>query len=359
MIKVAQYHTSIVEADAIGYSISALHSIFENVGLDSRLYCLDHMVRSRAGPDPVSELLQPDIRSPRPDLTIIHYSFHDDIAVQLASLPGRKIFVYHNITPGYFFEREDMPGMAGLAAACNEGRAQLARLAPLIEASVGVSDYNSDELRDVGFRNVRTIPVFVNTDYFRSDVLDMATFETIRGGAATNIAFVGRFVPNKAIEDVISVLARYKQMFGPDIHLHLIGKIWDQAYYASLMDHAARNNVIDLVRTYIGLEQVKLKTVFNAVDALVSMSRHEGFMVPVVEAFAAGCPVIARAAGAVAETMGEGGFLLPDADIDCAAGLIRMLKQNGDLRDRVIAGQRRRAFDFRAEKTARSWLGML
>ncbi len=359
MPKVIQYHPSIIEADAIGYSISALHAVLLEAGIESELYCADERALPFTDLKPVSALLNMGAQEKGPDILIIHYSFHDDVAIRLAQLPGRKIIYYHNITPGHFFERPGMEQMAWLSHACNEARAQLGGMNNLFDVSIGASEYSCIELRERGFRNVTTIPVFVNTEYFKSDLLDMEMFSAIRAKASTNIAFVGRFVPNKAIEDVISVLAQYKRMFGPDINLHLIGKIWDQQYYSSLLAHAANNGVLDLIRTHIALEPVKLKTIFSAVDAFVSMSQHEGFMVPVIEAFAAGCPVIARDAGAVGDTMGEGGFLLPDADTQLAASLVRMLKLDQGLRERVIAGQRRRAFHFRTENTARTWLKTL
>ena len=41
-------------------------------------------------------------------------------------------------------------------------------------------------------------------------------------------------------------------------------------------------------------------------------SRHEGYCVPIIEALEARLPIVARAAGAVPETTGGAGLLLPD-----------------------------------------------
>jgi glycosyltransferase involved in cell wall biosynthesis len=46
----------------------------------------------------------------------------------------------------------------------------------------------------------------------------------------------------------------------------------------------------------------------RAADAFLCMSEHEG-MVPIIEAFYVGLPVVAFAAGAVPQTMGEAGVL--------------------------------------------------
>ena len=50
---------------------------------------------------------------------------------------------------------------------------------------------------------------------------------------------------------------------------------------------------------------------FRSADVLVTASEHEGFLVPLVEAFAFEKPTIARAHAAIPETMGDAGLLLP------------------------------------------------
>ncbi len=287
---------------------------------------------------------------------IVHFSFYDDIVERLASLPLKKIFVYHNITPGSFFARE---GIEWLANACDGAREQLKKFSGQFDLAIGDSLFNSDELLSLNFDKVRTIPVFVNTDFFSSQDLDEVFLSEIVEKCETNMVFVGRFVPNKGFLNTISTLSEYVRMFGTDVNLHLVGKIWDQNYYRRLMAHAAELGVADLIRTHIGLDALKLKTLLATADAFVSMSEHEGFMVPVLEAFAAGCPVIANGAGAVRETMGFGGFVLDQPDPVLAAGLVRTIKMDSVLRDRIVRGQARRAFDFRPEKTFGLWLEAL
>ena len=53
-----------------------------------------------------------------------------------------------------------------------------------------------------------------------------------------------------------------------------------------------------------------LAAYFAAADVYLSLSVHEGFGVPLVEAMAAGVPVVARGVGAVAETVGDAALLL-------------------------------------------------
>src|SRR5207253_7391200 len=85
----------------------------------------------------------------------------------------------------------------------------------------------------------------------------------------------------------------------------------------------------------------------------VSLSEHEGFCVPLVEAMAADVPVLAYAAAAVPDTLGGAGIQFAPKDLEQAAELLGALAFDDDLRARVIAGQRRRLQDFGTERMTR------
>ncbi|HEX9369140.1 MAG TPA: glycosyltransferase, partial [Vicinamibacterales bacterium] len=97
-------------------------------------------------------------------------------------------------------------------------------------------------------------------------------------------------------------------------------------------------------------------------DAYVSLSEHEGFCVPLVEAMAADVPIVAYAAGAVPETLGGAGILFAPKDLEVAAELLGSVVYDRDVRARVIEGQRQRLRDFapaRIEQRLHQVLGML
>ena len=62
-----------------------------------------------------------------------------------------------------------------------------------------------------------------------------------------------------------------------------------------------------------------LAAFYRWADVYVSLSEHEGFCVPLVEAMAADVPVLAYAAGAVPETLGGAGVLFAPKDLELAA----------------------------------------
>jgi glycosyltransferase involved in cell wall biosynthesis len=89
------------------------------------------------------------------------------------------------------------------------------------------------------------------------------------------------------------------------------------------------------------------------------MSEHEGFCIPLLEAMAAGVPVLAYAAGAVPETLGGSGVLVREKDYPRIAEMMAALLADGPLRAGVIARQRERlaAFDPAAlERRLRGYL---
>ena len=80
---------------------------------------------------------------------------------------------------------------------------------------------------------------------------------------------------------------------------------------------------------------------FELADIYLSLSEHEGFGVPILEAFYKKIPVIAFDAGAVGETMNGGGVLVQDKDFFRIAALVDVLVRDRELRGAVIRGQLR------------------
>jgi glycosyltransferase involved in cell wall biosynthesis len=81
----------------------------------------------------------------------------------------------------------------------------------------------------------------------------------------------------------------------------------------------------------------------------VSLSEHEGFCAPLVEAMTMDVPVLAYGAAAVPETLGGAGVSFAPKDLEIAAEWLDALVYDEPLRQAVLRGQRRRAaaFDLR------------
>src|SRR5215211_5061482 len=85
---------------------------------------------------------------------------------------------------------------------------------------------------------------------------------------------------------------------------------------------------------------------YRSASVYVSMSEHEGFCAPLVEAMAADVPILAYSAAAVPETLGGAGVQFAPKDLEYAAELAGALAFDEALRKDVLAGQRKRLHDF-------------
>jgi glycosyltransferase involved in cell wall biosynthesis len=97
----------------------------------------------------------------------------------------------------------------------------------------------------------------------------------------------------------------------------------------------------------------ELAAYYQHAAVYISLSEHEGFCAPLLEAMAADVPVLAYAAAAVPETLGGAGVQFAPKDLEYAAELLGALAFDDDLRAKVLAGQRRRLADFGDDRITR------
>ena len=248
-----------------------------------------------------------------------------------ASLPGRRVLQYHNITPAHFFAAYD-PQLFRLAAL---GRRELATLAGRVDLALGDSDFNRQELESLGFRPTGVLPIAVDTERITSAPRRPA-LEKILSDGLINILFVGRIVPNKRIEDHIRLAEIYKRYVDSYYRFVFVGR-YDAvpSYYAQIRALVHEYKMLPDRFWFTGpVPDEDLGAFYRWADVYVSLSEHEGFCVPLVEAMAADVPVLAYAAGAVPETLGGAGMLFSPKDLEHAAELMGMLVYDRSVRRR-------------------------
>ena len=155
-------------------------------------------------------------------------------------------------------------------------------------------------------------------------------------------------IPNKRIEDVIRWFHAYKRWFNPRSRLLLVGSHGGfERYLAMLHQFIATLGAADV--HFLGhVTNEELVAYYEVADVFLCASEHEGFCVPLMEAFHMGVPVIAYAATAVPATMDGGGVLVHDKDPIGVAALIHEI-----VTDQRPAGSHR----LRAGRGARSAAG--
>ena len=324
--------------DAVGDSARAVRDLLRARGHASELYALT-----------VDEDLQDDVRvfadpdARRGDVTILHFAVPSPMSEALAGFSGRRVIQYHNITPAHFFAQYD-PEIFRIAAV---GRTELAGLVGNVDLALGDSAYNQRELEQLGFERTGLFPIVVNTDRIQLGEPNPALEESLDDGLA-NILFVGRIAPNKRLEDHIRLAEHFKRYVDTDYRFIFVGRT-DAVprYYATIRALMLEYEMPADRFLFVGsVPDDELAVYYHTAKAYVSLSDHEGFCVPLVEAMAADVPILAYGATAVPETLGGAGVCFTPKDLEYAAELLGMLVYDDVLRDRVIAGQRRRLNDF-------------
>jgi L-malate glycosyltransferase len=326
------------KGDAIGDSARRVRDILRAAGHQSELYALtiDDELRGDVLPFAADG-------ARRGDVTIFHFALPSAMTEAFATLERGRVLQYHNITPAQFFAPYD-PGLFRLAAL---GRRELATLVGRVELALGDSEFNREELEQVGFDRTGVMPIAVNTERI-TDAPRRPALEKILSDGLINILFVGRIVPNKRIEDHIRLAEVYKRYVDSYYRFIFVGR-YDglPRYYAQVRALIDEYRMLPDRFWFTGpVPDADLAAFYRWADVYVSLSEHEGFCVPLVEAMAANVPVLAYAAGAVPETLGGAGVLFTPKDLELAAEAMGMLVYDRPFRQSVLEGQRRRLLDF-------------
>jgi glycosyltransferase involved in cell wall biosynthesis len=267
------------------------------------------------------------------EVLLVHYSAYAPRLAGVMELPNRKLLLSHNVTPARWLWDHD----ATAAIQCSLGRRQLPRFAARADVVAGVSAYNAAELG--------------------SDTVIPILFEPRRPEAATatsapTLLFVGRLAPHKRQDELIRVLALLRSDRLPDARLVLVGEPLNAAYRAALRE-LAEQIAPGAVTIESGLGDDELAQRYAGASVFVSLSEHEGFCVPLLEAFDAGVPVVARPSGAVPEVAGGAALLCDDRDPAVLAELIALAIEDGELRDELRSRGRARVEAYAPAETER------
>lgn len=324
--------------DAIGDSARRVRDLLRAQRHESELFALtidDDLARD------VRPFADPASRSA--DVTIFHYALPSPMTRAFASLDRGRVLQYHNVTPAPYFAPYD-PALFRLAAL---GRQELSSLVAHTDLALGDSDYNRRELEALGFARTGVFPIAVDTTRITQPV-DRPALEQILDDGLVNFLFVGRIAPNKKIEDHIRLAEHYKRYVDAYYRFIFVGRYDVVPRYHSMI-RALMSEYRLLHDRFIFTGPVpdeELAIYYRHAAVYVSLSEHEGFSVPLIEAMAADVPVLAYAAAAVPDTLGGAGVQFAPKDLEHAAELLGALAFDDDLRVAVIAGQRRRLRDF-------------
>jgi L-malate glycosyltransferase len=343
--RVHQMTATLAAGDAVSNDIFEIDRRLKSWGFETRIYAeniergMARFCHSDAEYEPYVDQTQ--------DLLVFHYSIYAANLELYKRSRNRKLVIYHNITPGEYFEPYD----SSLAALCHMGRESLEQLNGCALA-LADSDYNRQELIAAGMPGERTAvrPLFMRLDLLERSTRNEPLYQEIKRRGGANLLYVGRLAPNKGCEDLIKILAYYHKYVNPRAHLWLVGSQSLTAYVAVLRMFASRLGVSDAV-TFAGpvIDLASLRTYYEACDVFVFASRHEGLGVPLVESMDFGLPILAYKAAAVPETLGDSGIMYTRWSYSHICEMLHLLVTDQALRQQVIRRQRQRRADFAPE----------
>ncbi len=217
---------------------------------------------------------------------------------------------------------------------------------------IAVSEATADRIRAVAPESAARVRVIHNAagPAFAAAVdlrASQARAAQLLGSDAPYYLVVGKNEPYKAHQLVLEAFAREAR---PEELLVLVQRTRRGAGLDLL---AQRLGIAARVRWLPTLSELELVTVLQAARALLQPSLVEGFGIPVLEAMASGCPVIASDTPALVEVLGGAGLHAPVGDSAGLAAAMRRL-HDGSLRDELRARglERAKAFSWDAAAAA-------
>jgi len=329
-MKVHQILATLGYGDAIGNEVLGINRALRNAGYESEIIVetFDRRLEDLTVDyrDMVGEVGEDD-------LLIHHFSLGSRASRTAFAMPARMMLIYHNITPPEYF----LGVHEQLVRQCYHGRRELLPYRSRCDLALGDSAFNRDELDALGFSPTDVLPVV--PDFSHLDCPPAPALLQSCDDDWTNILFVGRLIPNKRPDNLIRYFHAYKSLYNPRARLLLAGSFGGfEVYYAQLQSLVARLGVQDVhILGHISNEE--LTALYDVADLFLCASEHEGFCVPIMEAFYKQVPVIARAATAVPATMDGGGVLYETTDPRRVAALMHAVVSSPAVEDEIVARQ--------------------
>lgn len=328
-MQIHQFSPSCVNGDGVNNGMFLTRDLLRELGFISDIYCeripedLQHEVKHLSH-------LQLDHN----DLLLVHHSLGYENCAWLNDIKSSKVMVYHNITSPQFSPENELSRLIIL------GREQLQGWAGDYLGAIGDSEINSDELRAANYPNIATIPLLFDVARMRGIPCEQGLTQKLHD--ACNILFVGRFCEHKHQLQLIEMLQELRHFSTQPVRLILVGDVTNYAY-VRLAHQRIRDLHLEAQVIVTGqVSNTRLAALYRSADAYVSLSQHESFGMPLIEAMLYDVPVLARAGSGIRATMGEGAVLLDeDADPSQCAAQLHMLLTEPALRRHVIEAQRR------------------
>ena len=348
--RVDQWVPALHRGDAIGDSAVLMRDALRSWGFASDIYTYNQDPGTHAVPfDRWSE-------GDESDIVMFHYALISPMNEAFTRLRCRRVLQFHNITPPHFFAEWDKE----ISRILNKGLEGLAPLAPHTTLGLGDSEFNRIDLERLGFGRTGVLPIAIDFDRYKGP--GNPILRKRLDDRRVNLLFVGRIAPNKRHDLLLRVLAHYKKHISSGVRLLAVGKHPRRETGHGVPIDAHYLDALGRLGQFLGLEtgdavftdgvtHDELLAYYEGSHVFLSMSEHEGFGVPLVEAMIKRVPIVAWSGTAVGETLGGAGLQFDTQDIATFAEAAASVAKPGSAREAVLRAQDRRAQDFATATT--------
>jgi len=326
---VHQFSLCMSSGDGISNSVFFIQTLLRELGYKSDIYAVDteEVLRDRV-------VNQHQYESVENQLLLVHHGLGHEYGSWLESLSNQKVLVYHNISPPEYFSSEIFQSSLRL------GKQQLFLWKEFMSGAISDSAFNNQDLIEAGWdpRCLETIPLLFDVECLKKHPFDQVIIDENKD--KTTLLFVGTFLPHKAQDDLIKSFYYLAQLVDEPVQLILAGGDYDSRIKE--LKQLSSDLGLDGSVLFLGkITDEELYGWYRAADLYVSMSEHEGFGMPLIEASAFDVPVLAYDTSAVADTMGTGGILFKDKKMPEIGALMDLLLKDVSLRKKIIKAQRK------------------
>lgn len=344
-MKLVQITAGVAHGDAVTNYVFSLNRYLKDTGIfrSTRVYAETisgiHRVGHLSTYTPTSN-----------DFIIYHHSV-GLLYLENFLMPGvRPLLIYHNVTPpGYY-----LPWDFRAASRMQLGRDQLHRLAGLNLRSVALSEFSASDLRNAGFTNVTVLPYPLFRERSSAPLIKPpggdGKWKEWLADDTPIVLFVGRIAPNKGIDLLLKAFA----VLGRSVRCRLIivGSLRpENDRYGQYLQKLSADLQLGEHVSWAGfVSDQELDAIYSRASLYLSLSQHEGFGVPLIEAMVSDVPVLAYCSSdsSVAEVLGGAGIGFTVPDVKWVAQVAGQILTDQRLRSAMIDGQRRRVAELKA-----------
>ena len=324
-----QFTPNMVFGDGITNALLYTQRLLITLGYKSKIYiCSDTLdIKLKHQIYHIKEYTQS-----KDQLLFYHHSIGHSCHDYIMKFLDKKILIYHNITPTHFFENNPY-----LQKNCDLGREQLKNSAHFFLGSFADSEYNAKELLYYDYPNPIVLTILLDSD---KQIKHSPNIKLIKKYSPFyNILFVGRVVSNKMQHQLIDVMFQLKQKGLKNLKLHIVGGSSEPRYLNFIKEYT-KNLELSLEVMITGkVSDEDLAAYYSLADLYLSLSEHEGFAMPLIEAMQYDTPVLAFRAGGISTTVPKEAFILKKAPSHVADEIIK-LQNNPQLRVNLVKKQK-------------------